>query len=184
MSAVVIPDPLRETNPPTERTLDQRRRRQGSALLKRRLNMTPNGRRFGPRECLCEVHFEPVSGCRPIGRCVVGHGCTPLYRRNQQRAQSEETEIFWIRSGPESEATASSHRLRGVSYRETTSVPDWQRVLTLSERVRHLHPGSAHGESWRCRNRARPVASHRVRPDQAGRSLPTGWLVVRCSQRR
>jgi hypothetical protein len=137
MSAVVIPDPLRETHPPTERTLDQRRRRQGSALLERCFDVTPNGRRFGPRECLCEVHFEPVSGCRPTGRCVVGHGCTPLYRRDQQRKQSKEqrlSEPVWSRIRGDSLLTSSARRLLQGDYQRTglTEGFDSQRLCASS----------------------------------------------------
>lgn len=60
--AEMLPNPFRESDPATERTLDQGSRRQVSNFLQCRFEMLPNVARLSTRECLCEVHFEALSG--------------------------------------------------------------------------------------------------------------------------
>jgi hypothetical protein len=64
----MLPNPFRESDPATERTLNQGSRRQVSNVLQSRFEMVPNVARFGPGQRLCEVHFETVSGRRSTGR--------------------------------------------------------------------------------------------------------------------
>ena len=52
-------------------------------------------------------------------------------------------------------------------------------IATVVELVERGRRAVLTRESWRCHNRSHPEASHRVRPCQAGRSLPTGQPVVR-----
>ena len=53
----MLPNPFRESDPATERTLGQGSRRQVSNFRQCRFEMLPNVARFGSGQRLCEVHF-------------------------------------------------------------------------------------------------------------------------------